>query len=113
MLANQIFLFAALFYFGDWIAVSAAVGVMLLYHGLMWFVARTYQWKSAVMLDRTVNVEWMNGVPDESISARAAYSAKAGKMWGCVLCKLLNLISKGHCDRVIAGTERKHYEPVG
>jgi hypothetical protein len=120
MLGNQLLLFATLYYFAGWQGLAVAVTALAVHHGLLWFFARPYQFKSAVMLDRTVNVEWMNGSPDESISARSAYAAVAtppstflGIKWGCILCKLLGWVSKDHCARVIADTPRKHYEPVG
>lgn len=54
----------------------------------------------AVLLD-----EWGNtvtgGDPGETISSRAGKAMLAGKMWGCVLCKFLNLFQKDHCLKSI------------
>jgi hypothetical protein len=37
------------------------------------------------------------GSPDETISSRAAKAMLAGKQWGCILCKLLDLVQRDHC----------------
>lgn len=34
----------------------------------------------------------------ETISERAALARHNGKRWGCILCRILDWISKGHCD---------------
>lgn len=39
------------------------------------------------------------GEPNELISTRANRARKEGRSWGCILCKLLDKIDPGHCDR--------------
>ena len=42
-----------------------------------------------------------HGNPDETISSRAGRAARRGKPWGCLLCRLLDLIDKDHCEKAI------------
>ncbi|HYD43665.1 MAG TPA: hypothetical protein VEA79_00210 [Phenylobacterium sp.] len=53
-----------------------------------------------VALDQLANALLL-GLPDETISSRAAKAARRGKRWGCVLCWLLDKIDRDHCERVI------------
>jgi hypothetical protein len=39
------------------------------------------------------------GKAGEFISARANRDRKEGRRWACVLCRLLDKIDPGHCDR--------------
>lgn len=39
------------------------------------------------------------GEPGELISTRANRERKEGRRWACVLCRLLDRIDPGHCDR--------------
>lgn len=47
----------------------------------------------------------MGGDPDETISSRAAKAAQRGKRWGCVLCRWLDRIDRGHCNKSIEPDE--------
>lgn len=40
-----------------------------------------------------------NGVAGEYISTRANRGQKEGAKWACVLCKFLDMLDKGHCER--------------
>lgn len=62
----------------------------------------------AVWLDQGVNVIFLLGDPDETISSNAAKAAEKGRWWGCRLCKLLDRFDKGHCRRVVERDEGKH-----
>lgn len=44
----------------------------------------------------------MGGLPGDTISYSAAVAQKDGETWGCVLCKLLNLFQKNHCEITLA-----------
>lgn len=55
-----------------------------------WAIARAY--------DRLANVS-ANGSERETISSRAYRAQTEGRRWGCVLCKLLDKIDPGHCDK--------------
>ncbi len=37
-----------------------------------------------------------------TVSLRAALARARGARWGCVLCKLLDVVDKGHCDKQLA-----------
>ena len=49
----------------------------------------------------------LNGYPDETISSRAAKAARRRTLWGCLLCRALDWIDPGHCERVIEPDEGK------
>lgn len=50
----------------------------------------------AISFDQSLNAA-LGGIHDETISSRAYTASLEGKRWGCVLCKLLDLIDKNHC----------------
>jgi hypothetical protein len=54
-------------------------------------------WLIAKGFDRVGNA--MTGGSDEEYLSKRANDARiAGKRWGCLLCRGLDLIQKGHCD---------------
>jgi hypothetical protein len=59
--------------------------------------AYLWVWNTLVQLDKFANAVLL-GDPNETISSRADKAALAGVTWGCVLCKLLNYVQKGHCQ---------------
>lgn len=61
-------------------------------------------WRLAVAHDQLFNAT-TNGDEDETVSSRAAKARRAGRRWGCVLCRLLDRIDPGHCDRSIETDE--------
>lgn len=63
-------------------------------------------WKLAVAHDQLANTAF-GGDEDETISSRAAKAALRGERWGCVLCKLLDRLDPGHCERNIEHDEGK------
>jgi hypothetical protein len=48
-------------------------------------------------LDQLVNA-LIGGYADETLSYRIAIAAQEGKQYGCVLCKLIELVIPGHCS---------------
>jgi hypothetical protein len=54
----------------------------------------------AVAADECANAAF-KGDSGETISSRAAKAQLRGERWGCVLCKVLDLASSGHCARSI------------
>lgn len=52
----------------------------------------------AVGLDCAVSATF-GGDGYTTISKRAALARQNGRKWGCVLCKWLDKVDKGHCDR--------------
>ena len=63
-------------------------------------------WKLAVAHDQLANTAF-GGDEDETISSRAAKAALRGERWGCVLCKLLDKLDPGHCEKNIELDEGK------
>jgi hypothetical protein len=59
---------------------------------------KRWTWNVLVAFDKLWNAI-LNGYPDETISARAATAQRQGKAWGCVLCQLLDMIERGHCEK--------------
>lgn len=49
-----------------------------------------------ILIDETGNT-LTGGDPGETISSRAGKAMVAGKRWGCVLCRFLDLFQKDHC----------------
>lgn len=41
------------------------------------------------------------GDPDETISSRAGKAARRGRRWGCVLCRVLDVFERDHCEKSI------------
>lgn len=56
---------------------------------------RRYGLNVLVSLDQFVNTLF-GGDPDETISSRAAKAAARGRLWGRLLCRLLDSIDPGH-----------------
>lgn len=52
----------------------------------------------AIAVDRVANAA-LDGDPQETISSRAHRAMVGGQKWGCVLCKLLDVFQKGHCEK--------------
>jgi hypothetical protein len=55
-------------------------------------------WTIALGFDRVGNA-LTGGVDAEYLSARANRVQKEGRVWACVLCRLLDRIEPGHCER--------------
>ncbi|WP_067586373.1 hypothetical protein [Endozoicomonas ascidiicola] len=71
---------------------------------------KQYLWNFLVWLDQGLNVVFMGGCPDETVSSRAGKAARKGKKWGCVLCRVLDVVDKNHCEKSIEWCHR-HREP--
>ena len=54
----------------------------------------------AIMKDETFNTS-VGGNRNETLSSRSARAQLRGERWGCVLCKILDRIDKGHCQKSI------------
>lgn len=59
-------------------------------------------WRFGRGFDQTAGVSF-GGSEDTTISTRAGLAARRGARWGCVLCKVLDRIDPGHCDRAADG----------
>ncbi len=84
--------------------MSAAGNLIALGHAL---VGSDRAWPVAVANDQTLNAALVGraGAEDETLSSRAAKAQRAGRRWGCVLCRLLDHLDPGHCDRHIEPDE--------
>lgn len=60
-------------------------------------------WLIALAFDDLGNVA-TNGRLGESISSRAAHDRP--QKWACPLCKLLDKLDPGHCDRAMTATDQ-------
>lgn len=60
---------------------------------------KQFLWARFVALDIWLNVHVFKGEPGMTITKRAALAMRAGKVWGCVLCRLLDVVDNGHCRR--------------
>ena len=58
-----------------------------------------------VWLDQGLNVIFLFGDEDETVSSRAGKAARKGKTWGCVLCKVLDWFDPDHCEKSIERSE--------
>jgi len=47
------------------------------------------------------------GDPDETISSRAGKAKREGRVWGCLLCRFLDLFDRKHCEKSIEEDEGK------
>ena len=65
---------------------------------------RRWFWNVLIALDQVGNALVM-GDPDETISSRAAKARANGRPWGCVLCKVLDWVQPGHCDKALEPDE--------
>lgn len=83
-----------------WAAASLAAMVSLCL-GLVYllFSPRRF-WRVMLAHDQAANAAF-GGSEDETISSRAGRAARRGDRWGCVLCKLLDRIDRGHCEKSI------------
>jgi hypothetical protein len=63
-----------------------------------------YSWNRLVSLDQNVNTAF-GGDPDETISSRAAKRCAEGALWAKVLCKFLNWVDPGHCEKSLEADE--------
>ncbi len=62
-------------------------------------------WMIALTIDDTANVA-LNGRLGQTISSRAAVAWKDKKMWGCVLCSLLDEVSPNHCANALTAKDQ-------
>lgn len=80
----------------------ALIGLRMLYAVA---TAPDRAWKIALAVDEAGNVAG-NGQLGQTISARAAQARNEGRRWGCVLCRWLDRLDAGHCDRALEDAEQ-------
>jgi len=57
-------------------------------------------WHIAIAWDQLFNAT-TGGSEDETLSSRAGRARRRGARWGCVLCRFLDWLDPGHCERSI------------
>jgi hypothetical protein len=61
-------------------------------------VPRASRWlELGVAVSRLLNAA-TGGSADQTMSQRAGLARRAGKRWGCVLCRLLHVFNRDHCE---------------
>ena len=65
----------------------------------------SYWLRVLIAIDEFFNVLILNGPPYQTISQHAALAQQAGKQWGCVLCKLLDMVWTNHCADQLTDVE--------
>jgi hypothetical protein len=58
---------------------------------------RWYVFGVLIALDQVANALF-GGYPDETVSFRSARARDRGERWGCILCGLLDVVHRNHCD---------------
>lgn len=83
-----------------WLLCLLASAVAALWMLLATLVGSRRAWRLAVAHDQLINAA-TGGNEDETVSSRAAKAARDGRRWGCVLCRWLDKIDPGHCEKNI------------
>jgi hypothetical protein len=65
---------------------------------------KRYIWNILISIDQLFNTV-LAGDPDETISSRMGKRARKGDKLGKVICKILSLFDKGHCEKSIEEDE--------
>lgn len=84
--------------FGIWAVIVACLPLAAL--RMLWavFANPAKAFEQAKAFDLAGNV-LLNGKLGEYISTRAYRAWKEGRRWGCVLCKLLDVVDPNHCEK--------------
>lgn len=84
--------------FGIWALIVVCLPLAAL--RMLWAVLANpvKAFEQAKAFDLAGNV-LLNGKLGEYISTRAYHAMKAGRRWGCVLCRLLDRIDPNHCEK--------------
>jgi hypothetical protein len=67
-------------------------------------VMKRYIWNILISIDQLFNTV-LAGDPDETISSRMGKRARKGDKLGKVICRILNIFDKGHCEKSIEEDE--------
>jgi hypothetical protein len=65
---------------------------------------KQYFWNFIIAIDQLANT-LLGGDPDETISSRMGKRARKGDKLGKVICRILNVFDKGHCEKSIEEDE--------
>ena len=89
-----------------WTLCQIAAGIASLWMLMAIITGSRRAWTLAVSYDQLANAAF-GGHEDETISSRAGKAARRGKRWACVLCRLLDRLDPGHCEKAIEPDEGK------
>jgi hypothetical protein len=67
---------------------------------------RGYGRNVLIAADQLLNAIF-RGMPNQTISSRAADARGAGRRWGCVLCGWLDKLDMNHCEKARLGDIRR------
>lgn len=63
----------------------------------------TYLRNVTLALDRLLNVVFLHGIPEETVSVASAKARNNGKRWACILCKWFDYtIERDHCTKSLS-----------
>lgn len=65
---------------------------------------KRYIWNLLISIDQLANT-LLGGDTDETISSRMGKRARKGDPLGKVICRMLNVFDKGHCEKSIEKDE--------
>lgn len=70
-------------------------------------------WPVIVANDQAMNagIAGKPGSEDETVSSHAGKAARKGRVWGCILCRLLDLFDPRHCEKSIEEDEGERVIP--
>lgn len=86
-----------------WFALWIVAPLALIRMAWAIFTNPERSWRIALSFDDLGNVA-TNGYLGQSISSRAAHDRP--QKWACLLCKLLDKLDPGHCDRAMTATDQ-------
>jgi hypothetical protein len=89
-----------------WLAGAVAAAFSLAWGLAAAFAGSNRALRVAVAHDQAANAA-LGGSEDETISSRAGKGAQRGVWHWCVLCRLLDVLDKGHCAASIEPDEGK------
>ncbi len=90
-----------------WVLSALAALVSLSFSFFQVLVGSERGWRAILGQDYTLNAAAFGGSNKESVSSHAAKAARRGERWGCVLCRLLDRVDPGHCEKSIQLDEGK------
>ncbi len=83
---------------GIWMVCVLCAAIALPWMLVSILVGSPRSWLFAKAFDRVGNVT-SGGDDSEYMSTRAQRVRKEGRRWACVLCRFLDKVDPGHCDR--------------
>lgn len=83
---------------GIWLVCLLCVVLAVLWMLVSILVGSPRAWTFAKGFDRVGNV-MAGGLDTEYLSERAQRVRKEGRRWACILCRLLDKVDPGHCDK--------------